>query len=366
MLIALVALGAFQWKIHNKMVDFGVYRQASTRVLAGEELFRESDGHFQFKYLPVFAMATVPFAVMSADTAKLVWFGVSVFALVMLVRWAAQFVPERRRGTGVLIGLTLLVMLKFYVHELQLGQVNLAFTLIVVAAIGALQSELPIAAGILFVAAVCVKPYAVLFGPWMLVSEDRKATMAFSAALAVALLLPTIVYGFSGNLQLLWHWWQTVTTTTAPNLLLQDNVSFASVWAKWLGPGTVASVLAILTGLACLGLIADMWRRRGAVQEPAYLEVAALLVLMPLLSPQGWDYVLLLSTPAIVLLFDRELELPGPWRIALWASVVPMGLVIYDLVGRTFYHAFMLSSVVTIGAVMLVVALSYLRRHALA
>ena len=67
----------------------------------------------------------------------------------------------------------------------------------------------------------------------------------FAGALAVALIAPAAVYGVRGNVTLLWHWWQTVTTTTAPNLLLQDNVSFASAWAKWLGPGKVASAVAI-------------------------------------------------------------------------------------------------------------------------
>ena len=67
----------------------------------------------------------------------------------LLLRWSAQFVPARRRSTNALIGLTLLFMLKFYVHEVQLGQVNVVFTLLAVAGIGALQSELPVVAGIL-------------------------------------------------------------------------------------------------------------------------------------------------------------------------------------------------------------------------
>ena len=39
---------------------------------------------------------------------------------------------------------------------------------------------------------------------------------------------------------------------------------------------------------------------------PEGLEGALLLTLMPLLSPQGWDYVFLLSTPAIVFLVNYE------------------------------------------------------------
>ena len=365
-LICVLAFGAFEWKIQHKMVDFEVYRQAATRLTHDEDLYRDSDGHWQFKYLPAFAMITAPIAWFTDDAAKTVWFALSIGALVLLLRWSAQFVPARRRSTNALIGLTLLFMLKFYVHEVQLGQVNVVFTLLAVAGIGALQSELPVVAGILFVGAVCVKPYAVLLGPWLLVSEDRRATVAFAGALAVALIAPAAVYGVRGNVTLLWHWWQTLTTTTAPNLLLQDNVSFASAWAKWLGPGKVASAVAILSGVGSLLLVGDMWRRRADISEPAYLEVAALLVLMPILSPQGWDYVLLLSTPAIALLLDREAELPKPWRTAVWTSVSLLGLVVFDLVGRTIYHAFMMSSIVTVVAVALVAALAQVRRQQLA
>ena len=366
LLIGLVALGAFQWKVHEKMVDFGVYRQAAQRALDAEPLFRESDGHFQFKYLPAFAMATIPFAVADEGTAKLIWFAMSVGALVLLMRWSARFVPERRRGLPLLIGLTLLFMLKFYVHELGLGQVNLVFVLLVVAAVGALQSELPAVAGVLLGAAVVVKPYGILFAPWLLVSEDRRATVAFAITFVVALLAPTALYGFRGNIALLLDWWRTVTATTAPNLMIPDNVSFASVWARWIGPGRAASVLATLTGVISLAIVADAWRRRKSVQEPAYLETAALLVLIPLLSPQGWDYVLLLSTPAVALLLDRLPEMSRPWRIATWTALGLMGLVVYDLVGRTIYLHFMRASIVTLCAMTIVVALAHLRRQQLA
>ena len=39
--------------------------------------------------------------------------------------------------------------------------------------------------------------------------------------------------------------------------------------------------------------------------EPNYLEGAYFFVLVPLLSPQGWDYVLLLGLPAYMCLVDR-------------------------------------------------------------
>ena len=44
------------------MVDFEVYRTAAARALDAEPLYRADDGHYQFKYLPAFALAMAPFA----------------------------------------------------------------------------------------------------------------------------------------------------------------------------------------------------------------------------------------------------------------------------------------------------------------
>jgi len=366
LVICLLALGAFQWKIQPRMVDFAVYRQAAERALRAEPLYREADGHYQFKYLPAFAVATIPFALANEDLAKVLWFATSVGALTLLLRLSALFLPGRRGGRPVLFGLTCLFMANFFLHELPLGQANLVFGLLILAAIGALQSELPAVAGVLIGGAIAVKPYGVLFAPWLLVSAPRRATIALAITAVVMLLAPSALYGVGGNITLLGDWWHTVTSTTVPNLLDTDNISFAAMWAKWIGVGRAATVLAAFTGLAGLALVADAWRRRRNADEPDYLEAAALLVLIPLLSPQGWDYVLLLSTPAVVLLLDRLPEVSRPWRAATWILLALMGLVIYDIVGRHAYHLFMNLSVVSLCGLGLVIALAHLRRAKLA
>ena len=55
----------------------------------------------------------------------------------------------------------------------MLGQSNLFFAALVVAAIGALQVDADRVAGALLGAAVCIKPYALLFAPWLVVNSQR-------------------------------------------------------------------------------------------------------------------------------------------------------------------------------------------------
>lgn len=362
---------AFQLRVKHEMVDFGVYRQAAERVTRAEALYQSTDGHYQFKYLPAFAVLAAPLAWLAESDAKVVWFALSAGALVLLVRFSVAFLPARRHRPLALVGLTVLFMAKFYAHELVLGQVNILFALLAVAGIAALQVELPVAAGVLFGLAVAIKPYGLIFAPWLLVAAPGasgrwRAAGGFAAIVAALLALPSLVYGVGGAWALMGDWWRTVSESTAPNLLGADNVSFAAMWAKWIGVGAPASALASVTTVAAVAIVADLWRRRAAIGEPEYLEVSALLLLVPLVSPQGWDYVLLVATPAVAVIADRLAELPRAWRIGLWIALLVMGLTSFDLLGRAAYGQFMALSVITLCALGLLAGLHALRTRALA
>jgi hypothetical protein len=179
-------------------------------------------------------------------------------------------------------------------------------------------------------------------------------------------LLPAVVYGWQGNLGLLAAWYRTVSGTTAPNLLFPENISFSAMWAKWLGEGTLASGLALVSVVIALGGCVMAWSRRRHVPQPDFLEVSLLLLLMPLLSPQGWDYVLLLGIPAFVCLLDRFRESQRIWQATAAAGWVLVSFTIFDLVGRRAYYALMSASVISVGAILLIAGLIHLRMRSLA
>lgn len=366
LLLIVVSGILYQSKIHRQMADFGVYRTAALRARAAEPLYRTEDGHYQFKYLPAFAIAMMPFAVLDNDAAKMIWFALSVVLLACYVRWSVRGLPSRRRFRWTLIGLTVLLMAKFYGHELTLGQTNVLFGVMLVAALLAAQADRPLISGALIGAAVFVKPYALVLLPWIGFTYGAAAASACLCVIAAGLLLPTAVYGWAGNIDLLVAWFRTVTESTAPNLLSNDNISLAAMWAKWIGPGTIASRLAAVSGVATLGLAAAVWLRRGRVDKPDYLEIALLMLFIPLLSPQGWDYVLLLATPAVICVLDRWPKMSRRWRIFTGVSLALMCFTIFDLMGRALYGRLMAMSIVSVAALGLAVALSQLRWKALA
>jgi hypothetical protein len=242
-----------------------------------------------------------------------------------------------------------------------LGQVNLLFATIVVLAIVWLRNSRDAAAGVLLALAVVVKPYAVIFAPWLATRPRRGAFVAMIAGLLVLLVLPAVRYGWDGNLGLLRDWWRTVTTTTAPNLLNPDNVSLSAMFAKWLGPESPATVMAAATGSILLILAGIVIAGRGLLKTPDTLEASLLLLLIPLLSPQGWDYVFLIATPAVMLLINEMPSLPRGLRYATMASIAIVALSIFDIMGRTAYSTFMRLSLVTVFVLVEYAALVTLR-----
>jgi hypothetical protein len=343
------------------MPDFEVYWTAGARAIASQPLYRAEDGHFQFKYLPAFAVAAAPLALVPMNAAKALWFGVSAVLMLVLLGLSARALPEPRRPIVVLLVLTFLAMAKFYAHELVLGQVNLLFGVLVVLALVEMRRGREWSAGLLLALAIVVKPYAALFAPWLALRPNRTAFGAMAAGLVAALLLPTVMYGWNGNLRLLNDWWHTVTSSTAPNLTNQDNVSLAAMFTKWLGAQPGASTLALLVGLLLLTLTAVVVAARRGIREPDPLEASLLLMLIPLLSPQGWDYVFLISTPAVMLLINELPSLPRNLRIATIAAIAIVALSIYDLMGREAYATFMAASAITICFLVEVAALITLR-----
>lgn len=351
-------------RVVSRMADFEVYWTAAVRARGAEPLYRAEDGHYQFKYLPAFAVLTAPAGLVPLPAAKGMWFHASVVLLLTLIALSIGALPDRRKPEWLLAVVVVIAMGKFYGHELVLGQVNLLFAVIALLAIHAMSLERERTAGVLLSLAVVVKPYAVIFGPWLAARRRVTAIAAFVAGLVASVALPMGLYGVRDTIALHADWWRTVTDSTAPNLTNADNVSIAGMYAKWLGGNALVQPLVMITGLALLAAAALVFIRRGGVPRPHVLEGALLLTLVPLLSPQGWDYVFLVATPAIVIIANYEACLPRTIRIAAAAAVLVAGLSLYDVMGRALYARFMALSIVTVCYLIVVAALVTLRlRH---
>ena len=363
--LATLAVVAYVSRVQYEMRDFQVYWEGGRRVLAAESLFRAEDGHYVFKYLPAFAIVVAPWSLLPLRAAQAVWFGLSVIGLTFVLQSSARLLPGRRRPTWLLVVAAIVALGKFYGHELVLGQVNLAVTALAIGALGAFRRNRDGWAGALLGASVAVKPYGIILLPYLVVTRQRRAAACLASVVVAALVAPVVAYGPSGAVEQHRLWLATIVGSTPSTLVTQDNISLFAMFGKWFGVGPIAWSLGCLSVAVMVGLVALVIARRPA-SEAVYLEIALLLMLVPIVSPQGWDYMLVMATPAVMLVVDRIDRLPRALGVSVGLALLAMGLSLFDVLGRTAYAAVMRWSLVTICALVIVAGVGVLRNRRLA
>lgn len=367
--VALLLLGLFIWvfvaRASRRMPDLEVYWRAGGRAAAAEPLYRAADADYQFKYFPAFAVVSIPIGALPLGVAKVVWFSASVVALMALLALSVAL-PDRRRSRAFLITILIVGLGRFYAEDLVLGQINILVALVATAAVLSLGAKREGLAGALVALAIVLKPYALILAPWVAARRQWRSIAAMAGGIGLAALLPAFLYGVQGTIALHQDWWRTVTTTTEATLLDTRNVSIAALWARRLGIGPEAATLSAATSVALLIAAGGVFLTRKGVRRPDGLEAGLLLAMTPLLSPQGWDYVLVLATAMLVYVANDIDRLPRLQRLLTYAGVAAVGLTLYDLVGRRALYALLDWSVITLGMIVLIAAAVTVRVRRLA
>jgi alpha-1,2-mannosyltransferase len=349
-------------RIRTGMVDFGVNYQAGRRLWAGITLYQTSDGHYMFKYLPSAALLYLPFAALPLEIAKLFWFAGSVAAMIWSFRLVDRLLPHRNLRHAWPV--PALVLAKYFLRELRLGQINILVTLVMLMSVRALadpERRRSMADGLWAGVATALKPYAALLFPYLVLKRRWKSVAAGLAVLVAALALPSVFYGVRGNFQVLHQWATTLAQSTPAQLANNDNVSVLAFFTKWTGNPTLAlSLTAVVLAVLAAIMVAVVVRGRGLARAPV-LECGMALTLIPLVSPMGWDYTFLMALLAVTLIVDEFGRVPAAGRALLTVNFAVIGLTIYDIMGRHAYATFMQWSITTLNFVIVVAALAYLR-----
>lgn len=362
--LAFLLLATLLWvtRPQDTMADFAIYHTAATRVLGGESPYAAADPR-PFTFLPVVALVMTPFGLLRQDAAMFLWFAALVGLLTAFVRWAIQGLPERRRSDEALQWIVLAAMLPFFAHELNAGQLNIVLALLMVGALLAAQVELPRMSGVLAGLAVFLDPYALLLLPWLVLAHGTRAAVATLMVLALGLLAPALVYGWTGNVELLVSWFRLISLQPA----VAEGASFGAMWTMWFGSGRLAPFLTVVTTGAVVGLLAVTFVRRRTVLDADYLEVALVMLAIPLVSSGASMWTFLLATPIVTGVLDRWAETPVGWRAAAGVAIVAAALAAtVDLLGRGVLPTSVTAPVVTLSGAVLFVAATAMRHRAIA
>lgn len=358
----------FLFKIKNEMKDFKVNYTAGKRLRSAETLYRLEDEHYMFKYLTSSALLYIPLSLLPLGEAKAVWYALIILSSGLFIYLSYKYIPEKKIKPSYLLVFPPLILAKFFLREIQLGQINAFISAILLLMFGFLASKKKaaasnkeFAAGLLWGLGMALKPYAAIFFPYFLVKKKWKVLYGGIGFLILALLSPSLYYGFHGNRVVLQEWMSTFAHSTPSLLTSQDNISIWAFFAKWTNSPGLSLVLSVSAALAvALLFLGIVWLGKD-VASSSQLECASLLILTPLISPLGWDYTLLMCVFGVMILLNEFFSFPAVWRVILVAVLMTMCLSLYDLMGKAFYAKFMSWSVLTICALVIFGYLASLR-----
>jgi Glycosyltransferase family 87 len=366
-LASLVVLtGSYVLHIHNDMADFGVCYRGGQRIIRGETLYREADGHLQFKYSPAAAAFFAPFALLPYDAAKTVWYLLELASLAGLFLLSWRLLPTGSRKAAPVLLLTFLIELKFLARELELGQVNLLILFILTLMVDCLIKGKDGRAGCLWGGSLIFKPYALVFLPYLLLKRRFRALAAGMAIPAAGLILPAIFYGFKGNFVVLKEWPATLSKSTPRLVAVYDNASLYGFLLKTFPEFSRQTakffLLAVFLGLAAVVLwLMRAGRTSLSIKNPEILESSFLLILIPLFSPLGWYYNYLYSLLAVMLVVSAWKYFPRAGRIIFLVNLIVIGTSLVELWGRNLFHFYTKYSLVALNFLIVLISLACLR-----
>ncbi|MBZ0263135.1 DUF2029 domain-containing protein [bacterium] len=351
----------YYYKIRHGMTDFKVFYRAGERFLHSEQLYLASDGHYQFKYPPFFALFMSPIAAVGFEAAKAIWAFIVVGSLTGMV-WAS-FAILKSYGVGWKSALlpTILVMAKFYGRELDLGQANALLGLCLTGLIYFHWRDKTRWVGILLALACFIKPYALVFLPFFIWRRELKVVLIFVVSMIIGILLPVLRFGVSGAIGLYSAWVGTLAGSTPRLFGNIDNTSLIGFWVKWLGDDSLTASkllwLFISSGLMVV-LFYGLWRNRSRnLKDQDLIAFGILLIFIPLFAPLGWDYTFLIATFSMMLLYSQWDGYSKLIRVVIILNSILIGLTIYDVLGKELYSHFMDASVLTVNYLLVAVIL---------
>ena len=362
---AALAVAAYVGRVGRDMVDFNVGYVAGQRLLAGEDLYPGTDGHYSYKYPPGAALLQMPFSLLPKPAAKPVFYVVTVLCLVAALALAYRLLPPEPTRRPAIVAWTFLVLAKYLLREIDLGQINLIILCLLLLAVHGMLPRDAAAratgAGGAWAAATTLKPYALVFLPYFVLTGRWRTLAAAIGALALLAAAPALFYGPGGVVAAHAAWARTLSESTPSLMTHVDNASLGALFARLVGWGATAMTLtfAAAAGLALLVLLVVASGR--ALPRAVVLDGLLLIALIPLLAPLGWNYMMLMSLGGVMLLIQHLDRFGRFWRWLLIADLFTIAITISNVVGHELHAAFERASGATIQFGVLVGYLAALR-----
>lgn len=402
-IIAVVATLFVIFSSSNKMIrsplakgDISVYLHAAEVILNGGNIYATTQipseqGGSYYLYLPLLAILFIPFAFLPINIAVVLWTLINV----LLVYWSVKTFYEAMSGQRffdlatverwVMMGIPILLTLRYLLHNLSYGQVNILILAMLVLALKYGRRENGILQGMWAGLAGVTKITAAPFMFWLFIKEGLKTNAGLLAGLVLgAVLIPSVVVGFGVNLDHIAHWLNNIVLSdslTASHVPGSINTSVTAVLNRLFGDepamqlnGTpiyftlvslspaalsLLSKASQLLVLAALGYYAFRFRNSDGLYS-RWGGAAFAFTMIPLFAPTAQKHYFVVLLPAYVFavyiwyfIGDRDKWFRG----LVVASAAIAGLGLQELLGETVSDAMFAAGALPLGTMLLAAAI---------
>ena len=379
-LVLLIALFFFFKNSFHKLNDFNVTYRAATRVLDAENLYNWKDGHYLFKYSPFFAVFVSPLGLIPFPYAKLLWMVLMVFTFWGLIKMGKYLVMNHRSPPPFFYLFSILLIARFFLREIELGQTDFLQLFLIFSFILFLEKGKDVLGGLFLALSVMVKLTPLIFIPYLL--YRRKFSLVFWALVFVLLFFasPTFIYGIKGNIVLLKDWYGFMSLSSPPLLANDMNQSIFGMFYRFLTNSVYEvnfvnlhpNLVNILIYIFALGtyvylLFLNRFSRSiesSILYSKETIEYSFLFIFMSLFSPLGWiqNFSSLILANMVLVYYTLKTNFQDKLiNLLLILSFILCSATNYETVGRRLNDLFLYYSFITIGVILIPIALSKLR-----
>jgi Glycosyltransferase family 87 len=216
--VLMVHRAAFSTELNS---DFITYRAAGWAVLTGSDIYKvQNPRGWPYVYPPPFAILMTPFAKMSAFTASVIWYLLSVILVVSSVQMAVTMVRGALgrfgRNPFWLYALPFVMVLLWVGQGAVEGQATILTLWLLMLALYRSQRGRDISSGTALACAALLKAFPVAMLAHFIREKRWRLVMATMTALIVGgIALPALVYGWQRNLT---YWQEWIAVVAQPSL----------------------------------------------------------------------------------------------------------------------------------------------------
>lgn len=365
----LVAILNFQYRFAYQ-VDFSVFYKAAKNFLMAAPLNQGLDKFYVYKYFyfnlfPILALAKLPYVL-----ANPIFLAINLFFHLYLYLFIYKyFAPKSTPLIKYSLGPVLfLILFKFQYQELIYGQLNLIGSMLILLSIESCLKEKNKTSAWLFSLALLIKPYFMLFGLFYLVLKKYKI-LIHSTAIMFSLLLLSLFF---------WNYHYLASTFRDLFVLLKNQnndfltgsniTSFKSFFIKMFASSKeVGAKLHYFSCVVSLGFYFYFGHKNSKALLTSPINIltysSILLLLIPLISPQGWIYLFqccaFLYAFLFVNLFKKDFSLP--MKIVVSLILIFISLSTPNIfMPESFYKLLAQKGVLSLGYICLsVLSMSY-------